>query len=130
MSLEIQKQIKDNSSDVQEYFKDLFRWTESQDKNEKRREGKPTFSHVHSEKPKTVTASLEKDVVIARDALPMPQYYNSWENFDADGEVQRIEEEEVARQEAENQVREADRDRVLDDQALNSKNGERQRTSK
>lgn len=130
MSLEIQKQIKDNSSDVQDYFKDLFRWTESQEKNEKRREGKPTVTHVHSEKPKTVTASLQKDVVIARDALPMPQYYNSWETFDADGEVQRLEEEEVARQEAENRVREADRDRALDDQLLNSKNGERQRTSK
>lgn len=46
MSIEIQKQIKDNATSVSDFFSDLYKWTEEQEKEEKRREIRKTASKV------------------------------------------------------------------------------------
>jgi len=143
MSIAVQKQIKDNSTSVRDYFTDLVRWEEEQDKVEKRREAKK--KGVKASTAKVSAESLEElkktqnghkadsdirpEDAIARDKLPMPQYYNKWDQYDPEAEVDKLEEQESARIRAEREVKQAEKDRILDEMSWNGE-GDRQRTSK
>lgn len=158
MSIAVQKQIKDNASSVQEYFGDLLKWTEEQGKVEKRRErkkvgqppphaaasftppprGSASSSAVQAPKGNADEESKAGDTSaqvprtadsIARDKLPMPKYYHDWDRFDADAEVDKIEEEEIAGIKAQKDQRQAEKDRIADELAYKA-DGDRLRTSK
>lgn len=142
MSMDIQKQIKDNSTTVSDFFTDLYRWTEDQDKQERRRDIRRTaekkglgeaqrLAEVTS-KPPVVDAKEEhhgnpKDA-IKRDKTPMAQYYNDWGQYDPEAEVEKIEDETFRQQKAEREERQAQADRILDEMALKA-DGDRSRTS-
>mmetsp|Transcript_121917 Transcript_121917/g.221766 ORF Transcript_121917/g.221766 Transcript_121917/m.221766 type:complete len:678 (-) Transcript_121917:131-2164(-) len=152
----VQKQIKDNATSVQEYFSDILKWTEEQGKVEKRRERKkkgeapphlaasftpPPRGSALSPAVQASEASAGSDrkeagdtaartaESIARDKLPMPKYYHDWDQFDAEGEVEKIEDEEIASIQAEKKARQAERDRINDELAFQA-DGDRLRTSK
>eukprot|EP00930_Biecheleria_cincta_P044407 TRINITY_DN30526_c0_g1_i1.p1 TRINITY_DN30526_c0_g1~~TRINITY_DN30526_c0_g1_i1.p1 ORF type:complete len:613 (-),score=141.27 TRINITY_DN30526_c0_g1_i1:48-1886(-) len=143
MSMQIQKQIKDNSTSVSEFFTDLYRWTEDQDKQERRRDIRRTAEKKGlkeaqklaeaTAKPRVEDAKEEqhddkaKDA-IKRDKTPMAQYYNDWDQYDPDAEVEKIEDEAFAQQKAEREERQAQQDRILDEMALKA-DGDRSRTS-
>lgn len=66
---------------------------------------------------------------IKRDGQAMHQYYNSWDQFDADAEGERLDEETLEQQRLERETRQADKDRILDEMAIQG-DGDRSRTSK
>lgn len=166
MSIDIQKQIRDNSTSVQEYFQDLVRWTDDQDKKERRRilgkdaaranaaglpgptlaptsrsptapakeatsatnGGKKTkVSFAAGDEPVTDKGDKNEEA-IARDKIPMPQYYDNWDRYDVDGELDKLEQEASDLQRKEKEARQAEKDRILDELAINSA-GDRSRTS-
>jgi len=155
MSIEIQKQIKDNATSVSDFFSDLYKWTEEQEKEEKRREIRKTASKVGvSEAQKLLAKShgsnggsngsngvpvrngtaepgtdgSEPTDPIRRDGTAMAQYYSDWDQYDPDAEVDKIEDEAFQQQRAEREARQAEKDRILDEMALKP-NGDRSRTS-
>jgi len=151
MSVEIQKQIKDNSTSVQEFFQDLYKWTAEQGKEEKRRETRKRVSQglpVQAAAPKengsstgkaagappakalppAADAEEEPEESIKRDKLPMPQYYNSWDRYDVDAQLDKLDDEALSQQQAEREEREAAKDQILDELALRP-DGDRKRTS-
>lgn len=166
MSIELQKQIRDNSTSVHEYFQDLVRWTDDQEKQERRRILKKQVAHTECDAPASLPTSFspgdsdeaafprpstacvenhnakstvdagrklshegnENDGSIARDRLPMPQYYHNWDTFDADGEIEKLDCAALKMQQKEHDARQAERDRILDELAINSA-GDRSRTS-
>jgi len=116
MSIEIQKQIKDNSRSVSEYFKDLVTWEEEQEKGETRRDAmkkgirpntvqKPLPAPRGSEQTDETGSRSEES--IARDKLKMPQYYNDWEHYDAEEEADKLDlkEEDALRRKKKRSVR-------------------------
>jgi len=139
MSIGIQKQIKDNSRNVSEYFSDLVKWEEEEDKREKRRQAK-----IKGIRPDTVTKVLppprgsegKEDVkdersedAIARDKLPMPHYYHNWDQYDPDKEVDALDEQEEDVQKQQRRQRQAQTDRILDEVSWKG-DGDRVRTTK
>lgn len=153
MSIEIQKRIKDNATSVSDFFSDLYKWTEEQEKEEKRREIRKTASKVGvSEAQKLLAKSngsngshvvpvrngaaegtdgsgaTETTEPIRRDGAAMAQYYSDWDQYDPDAEVDKIEDEAFQQQKAEREARQAEKDRILDEMALKP-NGDRSRTS-
>jgi tetratricopeptide (TPR) repeat protein len=151
MSVQVQKQIKDNSTDVREYFTDLQRWSDQQSKEEKRRKVRqqakaglvsasspppavaktppaPVAAPEAKAKEQRSNDSEVKDASIERDKLPMPQYYNQWDQYDVDQELEKIEDEAFQQQRAEREARELEKDSILDAMAINGE-GERTRTS-
>jgi len=143
MSIEIQKQIKENSTDVSSYLSDLVKWTEDQGKQERRRDIRKTSEKqgvqeakrlAEATKPTPVKEDKEEQEVegsekpIKRDKNPMPQYYNDWDRYDPEGEVDKIEDEAFKEQRAEFLARQAEKDRILDEMALKA-DGDRTRTS-
>mmetsp|Transcript_10994 Transcript_10994/g.25110 ORF Transcript_10994/g.25110 Transcript_10994/m.25110 type:complete len:523 (-) Transcript_10994:4-1572(-) len=162
MSIEVQKQIKDNSTEISEYFQDLLRWEEEEGKRENRRErvksgaikggggGSASSSapppraeqtvSVKSGAPKSILKTRDsqdgtaankatESAPIARDTQPMPQYYNSWENFDAEAEADKLDETSLEEQRQEREARQAEKDRIADELAFNEQTGDRRRTS-
>mmetsp|Transcript_9580 Transcript_9580/g.21033 ORF Transcript_9580/g.21033 Transcript_9580/m.21033 type:complete len:954 (-) Transcript_9580:169-3030(-) len=164
MSIEIQKQIKENATDVAEYRKDLLRWAEDEDKKEERRErkrlGRPpaTSEYAKTNAPNgagklndeelLVKASIdafnsaagvteqaqkepaeENEGAIKRDGTAMHQYYTSWDQYDVDDELERIEEAAHSQQRAEAAARQYEKDRILDELEF-AGDGDRKRTSK
>eukprot|EP00408_Alexandrium_pacificum_P069156 CAMPEP_0171160138 /NCGR_PEP_ID=MMETSP0790-20130122/3400_1 /TAXON_ID=2925 /ORGANISM="Alexandrium catenella, Strain OF101" /LENGTH=634 /DNA_ID=CAMNT_0011624657 /DNA_START=66 /DNA_END=1967 /DNA_ORIENTATION=- len=151
MSIEIQKQIKDNSTSVQESFSELYKWTDEKGKAEKRR---VTSKRVAQGLPVQVGAAKDngsssgradgadaakKDVpvpdrggpqeeAIKRDKTPMANYYSSWDGYDADAQLGKIEGEAFEQQRTEREERQAAKDRILDEMALKP-DGDRRRTS-
>eukprot|EP00746_Dinoflagellata_sp_MGD_P012628 gnl/MRDRNA2_/MRDRNA2_126993_c0_seq1.p1 gnl/MRDRNA2_/MRDRNA2_126993_c0~~gnl/MRDRNA2_/MRDRNA2_126993_c0_seq1.p1 ORF type:complete len:555 (+),score=149.36 gnl/MRDRNA2_/MRDRNA2_126993_c0_seq1:95-1759(+) len=111
MSIEVQKQIKDNSSDVRGYFDDLYKWTAQKKKEETRRERAspdgslpkqfvppPRGSVEPEEKPKKQKQKdnndeVKNDPTKKRDVTPMPKYYSSWDQYNVDSELERLDEE-------------------------------------
>jgi len=153
MSIDIQKQIKENSQDVHTFFNDLTKWTDDMGKKERRREmvrteqgtsGKPVASSLtpvrgaglattktRSGNSSTAVTQEEGEVPIERDKQSMPQYYQNWDHFDADEEVEKLDGEEFAAQRTEKLERDAQRDREADERALQyGVDGDRSRTSK
>lgn len=141
--MEIQKQIKDNSTSVSDFFQDLYKWTEDQDKQERRRGIRRTaekngLSEAQklaeaTAKPSSAVDAKDKSSEEAKDAIkrdktPMAQYYNDWDQFDPEAEVEKLEEETMQQQRAEREKRTAEKDRILDDMALKG-DGDRSRTS-
>lgn len=164
MSIEIQKQIKENATDVSEYRKDLLRWAEDEDKKEERRErkrlGRPpaTSEYAKTNAPNgagklndeelLVKASIdafnsaagvteqaqkepaeENEGAIKRDGTAMHQYYTSWDQYDVDDELERIEEAAHSQQRAEAAARQYEKDCILDELEF-AGDGDRKRTSK
>lgn len=141
MSIEIQKQIKDNATSVSDFFSDLYKWSEDQGKEEKRRELRKTAVKVG---PEAAKAILKKEAVkeapkelkeeprekeaIKRDGTAMAQYYSDWDRYDPEKEVEKIEDEALEKQQAERNARQAEKDRILDEMAI-SADGDRKRTS-
>eukprot|EP00932_Pfiesteria_piscicida_P010835 SRR837773.21857.p1 GENE.SRR837773.21857~~SRR837773.21857.p1 ORF type:complete len:600 (+),score=83.73 SRR837773.21857:98-1801(+) len=66
---------------------------------------------------------------IKRDGQAMHTYYSSWDQFDADAEAERLDEEVLDQQRAEQRDRQALKDRILDELAIQG-DGDRTRTSK
>lgn len=152
MSIDIQKQIKDNATSVSDFFSDLYKWTEEQEKEEKRREIRLTASQVGVNEARAKLAKKPVDVApgaaekppirnapgneagdersdpIRRDGNAMAQYYNDWDQYDPDAEVDKIDDEAFQQQSAERAARQAEKDRILDEMALKP-NGDRSRTS-
>lgn len=145
MSIEIQKQIKDNATSVSDFFSDLYKWTEDQVKEERRREIRKTARQVGIDEAQKLIAAkpAERDAAeqindahvdgersdpIKRDNAPIAQYYHDWDRYDPEAEVGRIEEEAFQSQRAEREARQAEKDRILDEMALKP-NGDRTRTS-
>ncbi|CAE7751863.1 TTL1 [Symbiodinium sp. CCMP2456] len=145
MSIEIQKQIKDNATSVSDFFSDLYKWTEDQVKEERRREIRKTARQVGIDEAQKLIAAkpAERDAAeqindahadgersdpIKRDNAPIAQYYHDWDRYDPEAEVGRIEEEAFQSQRAEMDARQAEKDRILDEMALKP-NGDRTRTS-
>ncbi|CAJ1381444.1 unnamed protein product [Effrenium voratum] len=139
MSIDIQKRIKDNATSVSDFFSDLYKWTEDQAKEERRREIRKTAQQLgvpEAQKlvaAKTATQNGQSDATertepIRRDCTAMAQYYNDWDQYDPDQEVQKIEEEAFQKQRTEREMRQADQDRILDEMALKP-DGDRSRTS-
>ncbi|CAE7633560.1 RPAP3, partial [Symbiodinium pilosum] len=145
MSVEIQKQIKDNATSVSDFFSDLYKWTEDQVKEEHRREIRKTAQQVGVQEAQKLLAakSVQQDGVpptpapnsdserldpIKRDGAPIAQYYHTWDRYDPEAEVERIEDQAFQTQRAEKEARQAEKDRILDEMALQP-NGDRTRTS-
>lgn len=144
MSVGVQKQIKDNSTDVREYFTDLLRWTGEEDKREQRRlmrkaaetgapmppptAKKPSSSSTEDTSKSGGTSEGRSEEAIKRDKNPMPQYYHDWDSYDAEAEEERVEEEIREEIQREREARQAEKDRILDDMAINGE-GERKRTT-
>jgi len=145
MSIEIQKQIKDNATSVSDFFSDLYKWTEDQVKEERRREIRKTARQVGIDEAQKLIAAkpAERDAAekindahmdgersdpIKRDNAPIAQYYHDWDRYDPEAEVGRIEDEALQSQRAESEARQAEKDRILDEMALKP-NGDRTRTS-
>jgi len=165
MSISAQKQIKDNSTDVREYFSDLWNWTADKEKEEKRRpvraaakKGETSLAEAHSKNLTSVEqkSDSKKDETsfkgrfkeeggfkeakdgtmdnggedaIERDKLPMPQYYNNWDQYDVDGEIDKLDDEACERNQAEREAKQLERDKILDQLAIRG-DGERIRTTK
>eukprot|EP00929_Paragymnodinium_shiwhaense_P001619 TRINITY_DN101858_c0_g1_i1.p1 TRINITY_DN101858_c0_g1~~TRINITY_DN101858_c0_g1_i1.p1 ORF type:complete len:689 (+),score=220.17 TRINITY_DN101858_c0_g1_i1:119-2185(+) len=155
MSVGIQKQIKDNSTDVREYISDLVKWSDEEEKREKRRilaknakagiatpaaasapaSKAPGSSSATSSKAKVAektsdsTSDGRSEEAIRRDKTPMPQYYHDWDSYDAEAEEEKLEEETREQILAERAAKQAEKDRILDDLAINGE-GERSRTTK
>jgi len=138
MSIEIQKQIKDNSRSVSEYFKDLVTWEEEQEKGETRRDAmkkgirpntvqKPLPAPRGSEQTDETGSRSEES--IARDKLKMPQYYNDWEHYDAEEEADKLDLKEEDALRRKKKERQAEKDQILDEMAWTG-DGDRVRTSK
>lgn len=133
--MNIQKQIKDNSRDVSEYFSDLVKWEEDQNNKEVRRKAKE-----QGIRPDTVKKAVppprgsddqddgENDP-IARDKLPMPQYYHNWDQFDPEEEVDKLDEIAEGENRQKKEERKAEQNRILDEMAWNG-DGDRVRTTK
>lgn len=144
MSIEIQKRIKDNATSVSDFFSDLYKWTEDQEKEERRRQIRKTAQQAGVNeaqkllvaKPAESTPAVKVDDevqddrsdAIRRDRNPMAQYYNDWDQYDPDAEVDKIEDEAFQQQRAEREARQAEKDRILDEMALKP-NGDRTRTT-
>ncbi|CAE7360496.1 TTL1, partial [Symbiodinium necroappetens] len=122
MSIEIQKQIKDNATSVSDFFSDLYKWTEDQVKEERRREIRKTARQVGIDEAQKLIAAkpAERDAAeqindahvdgersdpIKRDNAPIAQYYHDWDRYDPEAEVGRIEEEAFQSQRAEREAR-------------------------
>jgi tetratricopeptide (TPR) repeat protein len=74
------------------------------------------------------TSDQSKEQSIRRDKIPMPQYYHKWDQFDAEDEVEKIDDAEIAKQRYEIEQKQAQKDRILDEMAWNG-DGDRRRTS-
>lgn len=110
MSIEIQKQIRDNATAVNEYMKDLFDWTEDMNALESKRKGgakKAKFvppPRGQVELPaKKETAKAKKDAKkdkddakepnanMKRDKTNMKEYYKNWDRYDPEAECAKLE---------------------------------------
>lgn len=148
MSVDIQKQIRDNSTSVSDYFSDLQKWTAGINKEEDRREvrkarkrgelvapivrevkedKKPKFRPDHEEDK--ATTKEEQAQPLERDKQPMAQYYTNWDQYDVDAEVEKIEDAAWEADRRELNERQAVKDKILDDLALTA-DGDRSRTTK
>lgn len=137
MSVELQKQIKDNSTDMSSYFKDLYNWTEDQEKQEGRRNLKSIGGSPAARAPITPTPAqvlraeedaIAKEKAIKRDKTQMSQYYADWDRIDVDGIVDDMDDKEFERQRRAREARTVEKDRILDELALQP-DGDRKRTS-
>merc|ERR1719174_416086 len=112
MSIEIQKQIRDNANDASAFFRDLYEWTEDMNLAEKRREGggtaksfvPPPRGKVEQEtkkkaekkdQPGAAKKKVEEKaeaLAIKRDGNKIKDYYSQWDKYDAEGEAEKLEE--------------------------------------
>ncbi|CAE8604555.1 unnamed protein product, partial [Polarella glacialis] len=142
MSIAVQKQIKENSSSVSEFLTDLHRWTEDQTKEERRRDIRVVAQKkgvAEAQKiseaiapPSKDEPAVSKDELqegIKRDQNSMPQYYSDWDRYNPETEVEKIEDQAFEDQKAEKLARQAERDTILDEMAIQG-DGDRTRTSK
>ncbi|CAK0896820.1 unnamed protein product, partial [Prorocentrum cordatum] len=138
MSISVQKQIKDNATEVSTYFSDLYSWTEEQGKRETRRQGRPTADLAAAAaagaggEPAAPSAAAakaeERKLSLQRDGTAMPKYYHDWDRVDVDKLAEDLDEEARRQQQAERAARQAQKDSILDDLALKG-DGDRSRTS-
>merc|ERR1719174_220523 len=112
MSIEIQKQIRDNANDASAFFRDLYEWTEDMNLAEKRREGggtaksfvPPPRGKVEQEtkkkaekkdQPGAAKKKVEEKAeapAIKRDGNKIKDYYAQWDKYDAEKETEKLEE--------------------------------------
>jgi len=109
MSIEMQKQIRENSKDISAYFTDLRKWTDDIRQEEKNRtfaknapasapppiRGAVSIEKKHKveEKPKEEEKPPKEKAKYARDKTKMNDYYKAWDNFDVDEEEKKLEKE-------------------------------------
>ncbi|KAF4711607.1 RNA polymerase II-associated protein 3 [Perkinsus olseni] len=89
MSIELQKQIRDNGTDIRAYFKDLNNWTREMKTKQggSLEEGneKTTDEAVQQKEKHTNRGELSRD-----SAKDMRSYYEAWERLDADDECNKV----------------------------------------
>jgi tetratricopeptide (TPR) repeat protein len=100
-TIEIQKQIRENSANIQNYFKDLSEWQKeinTKDKiidtNFKQKDPK-LYNTIEASKTETqIESTVNKNAEIKerlkRDVNSVKDYYNHWDKFDVDAEVELI----------------------------------------
>lgn len=100
-SLELQKQIVDNSKTISTYYKDLYDWEKnvntkdnllnksSQIQKTKENIREPNQNKIRDES--LVETSIKTEPKHKRDINSIKDYYNHWDKFDVDKEVELIE---------------------------------------
>lgn len=108
MSVEIQKQIRDNATSVNEYMKDLYDWTEDMNALEQKRKGgakkakfvPPPRGQVELPTKETAKATKgakkeegpkETNSNMKRDKTNMKEYYKNWDRYDPEAECAKLE---------------------------------------
>lgn len=71
----------------------------------------------------------EETEPIRRDKQAMHHYYSAWDQFDVDGELEKLDESAMEQQRREREQRQAAKDKILDEMAVRP-DGDRTRTSK
>eukprot|EP00451_Oxyrrhis_marina_P010182 CAMPEP_0204318928 /NCGR_PEP_ID=MMETSP0469-20131031/6809_1 /ASSEMBLY_ACC=CAM_ASM_000384 /TAXON_ID=2969 /ORGANISM="Oxyrrhis marina" /LENGTH=522 /DNA_ID=CAMNT_0051300037 /DNA_START=8 /DNA_END=1576 /DNA_ORIENTATION=- len=109
MSIEVQKRIKDNATEIRSYFDDLYKWQDEVKEQEAwRGTGAPATKAKFVPPPRTVAEAPQKKEAkkpaqkpgaktaegLARDVTPMPTYYKNWDKFDVDKELEKLDEEQ------------------------------------
>ncbi|KAJ8965196.1 hypothetical protein NQ317_013348 [Molorchus minor] len=90
----LQKQLRDNATDLQEYYKDLKEWGSPWDEKKQRRENPmklvPNNKVRKIDKPRK--KSINKEIVKKASATKIGVTdYAAWEKFDADAECEKLE---------------------------------------
>jgi tetratricopeptide (TPR) repeat protein len=88
-SLHVQKQIMDNSKSINEYYKDLMNWQKEISQKDKiikdNFKGKENFENTEQNSSNSeIKENLKRDVNSIKD------YYNHWDKFDVDQELNLI----------------------------------------
>jgi len=103
MSIDMQKQIRDNATDVSTYMKDLYEWTEDMNIADARRSKlAPTKTFVppprgkveEDAKPKRKDAEKKEKKPaqpIKRDGKKIKEYYADWDRYDVEKEEEKLE---------------------------------------
>lgn len=110
MSFEIQQKIKHNALEMREYVTDLYDWEKEMELREKTKAElrksekgkaevtkKPQESEVRQAKVEAVAKESEKEAQrrkdLVRDVNTVGEYYKAWDQFDAEKELARLEDE-------------------------------------
>jgi hypothetical protein len=107
---DLQKQIMDNSKNVNEYFSDLFKWEKEINQRDKILENQSKKNPVKPYKPNEIPENnnqnkkkkdkknkeeKKKDfAILKRDTNNMKDYYKEWDKFNVDEESSSSSEEE------------------------------------
>jgi hypothetical protein len=112
-SFNLQKQIMDNSKNVNEYFTDLFKWEKEINQRDKILENQskknpvkpyklneiPDNNNPNKKKKDKKKEEKKKDfAILKRDTNNMKDYYKEWDKFNVDEELSSSSEEETNQQ--------------------------------
>jgi tetratricopeptide (TPR) repeat protein len=93
-SLLIQKQIRDNSKSVNEYYNDLMQWQREISQKDKiikdNFKGKEIF-YNEEQNINSISNNTEIKEKLKRDVNSIKEYYNQWDKFNVDEELNTIE---------------------------------------
>jgi len=105
MSISIQQQIKNNSTDIKSYIDDLYKWEDTVKQNPQKPLKKPINPDLPPIRGKVQSESLEKDhflsnsdpknpnIKLKRDGNTVSDYYKAWDKFDPDEELKKLDED-------------------------------------
>ena len=88
-AMEIQYQIRNNATDVREYMNDLEKWEDQVNALDQSLKAK----HQENKAKQPVRAAVREESSLKRDKANIFKYYSSWDKFDADKELEKLETE-------------------------------------
>ena len=94
MSFEVQQRIKNNAKEVKDYLNDLHQWEQHMDTRQYKTHTTHNPTHATTEaeldSPKGAPGTNEEFKTLKRDINTVGDYYNAWNKFDVDQELNTL----------------------------------------